>query len=96
MPQLIRYDSVTIDAVSRTPLTAIVDCSVIRIINGDTVNACTLYDASTGGGSLPLPAGADVTYRRSPNRGGHWGFGETILWAQADAGTGPIRVEYLI
>ena len=93
---LIRFDSVTIDAVTRTAIRALVDCHVVTLTNADLVNDCTLYDAETGGGSRPLAAGQSVTYRRRTTDGGQWGTRDVMVWAIADAGTGPIRLEYLL
>ena len=96
MSQKVSYDSVTIDAATRTAITAIVDCDDVTLSNLDTTNDCTLYDAATGGGSRTLAAGDSRAYRRRSSVGGHWRVGDTIIWATAAAGPGPIQVEYLL
>lgn len=95
MSQLIRYSSITIDPATRTALTVPVDCNAVNIWNRDVVNDATLYDAASGGNSRPLAAGTSVSYRRQAMRGDQWHAGETIVWAQSAAGTGPILVECL-
>ena len=92
----VRFDSVTIDAVSRTPILADFECSVVTLRNADLVNDATLYDAASGGSSLTLSAGQSRSFNPSSGiRQVSWRAGDTIVWAQASAGTGPIEVELL-
>jgi hypothetical protein len=94
--QLIRFESVTIDASTRTPIRATVDCQILELHNADLVNDCTLYDAETGGGSWPVQAGTKEAFERHPSYGGQWRNGDIVVWATAAAGTGPIRVKQLL
>jgi hypothetical protein len=92
----LRFHSFTIDAATRTPITADVGCNAVALRNLDTTNACTMFDADTGGGSKTLPAGSEQVFRRQANVGSYWEPGEIILWVTAVSGTGPIVVEYLM
>ena len=93
---IVNFASVTIDSVSRTAIPAQVDCSVVTVRNADTTNDATLYGAATGGTGVTLGAGQSRTFRpQAGSRQLSWRADETVVWAQAAAGTGPIEVECL-
>lgn len=102
MAQRVQFKSVTVDAVSRTAITAPVACSEVSIKNTDTTNDATMYDASSGGNSKALRAGQSERFGggtepgRRPWPTYRWASGETVCWVQADAGTGPIVLTVVV
>ena len=84
----VRFSSFTIDAATRTPITVPAGSKKVIIRNADLANAATLYDADVGGNSIPLAAGTEHELPSVSTTDA------TVVWAQADAGTGPIRAEY--
>lgn len=87
----VRFKSFTIDSVSRTAITVLLACKSIILRNSGSADV-TLYDADTGGESQRLPGGAEHVL--PSERSTAYAEGETVIWAQADSGTGPITVEY--
>ena len=92
--QVLNFRSFTVDSVTRTPITAPVECHGVTLQNVDLENDCLLYDAATGGNSWLLPAGAERSFGGA-SRPVVWRPEDVIVWAQAVDGTGPVRVEYL-
>ena len=93
---IVNFTSVTIDSVSRTAIPAPVDCTVVTVRNADLTNDATLYGAEAGGASVTLAAGQSRTFRpQVGSRQVSWRTDDTVVWAQAVAGTGPIEVECL-
>ena len=93
---VVHFDSVTIDSVSRTPILADFECTVVTVRNADIVNDATLYDAASGGSGITLAAGQSRAFRpQVGSRQVSWRAGDTVVWAQAASGTGPIEVELL-
>ena len=88
--EYVRYASVTIDSVTRTPITVPRGCRRVFLTNADIENDATIYDADAAGSSLPLPAGSRIELPPVSVAGA------TVVWVQASAGTGPIRAEYHI
>lgn len=91
-----RFESFTIDAVSRTPITAQVACHAVVIRNADLVNDCTIYHADSGGSGVTLSAGAERRFEVPSRVGSYFQAAEVVVWAQADAGTGPIHAECVL
>ena len=100
MAQRIRFQSFVIDAVTRTPITVPAVCHSVIVVNQDRVNDCTLYDANAGGDGLLLPAGGQQPFNVLPHAPTHaWpGFEttDTVVWATAIAGTGPLLAIYVV
>lgn len=92
---IVNFASVTIDSAGRTAIPAQVDCTVVQVRNTDLTNDATIYDAATGGTGVTLAAGSSRTFRPQPGRAVTWHANDTVVWAQAAAGTGPIEVECL-
>ena len=91
-----RFSSVTIDAASRTPITAPADCRAIVLRNADLTNDCTIYDADSGGSSITLSSGAERRFGVESRTGRYFASGDVVVWATAAAGTGPITVEAVL
>jgi len=91
-----RFQTTTIDAASRTPITVPVSCRAAVLRNADLTNDCTIYDADVGGTGITLAAGAERRFG-VPHRAGIWFYAnDVVVWAQAAAGTGPIEMEVVL
>ena len=97
MSQKVRFTSVTIDAATFTPIPVSYDCQAVELHNTDTTNDCSLYDNADGTGTAwVLQAGNKERLERPLQYGGQWRNRDTVVWAQAASGTGPIRVKHLL
>ena len=84
------WPTTAIDTVTRTPITLAVDCRSVLLRNDDTDNDVLIYDQNTGGNEKRLPAGGEYEFPQLS----FYRSGDTICWATAVAGTGPLRVEH--
>jgi hypothetical protein len=91
-----RFYSTTIDAASRTPITVPHACRAVVLRNADLTNNCTIYDADIGGTGITLAAGAERRFGVADSKGSCYDQDAVVVWATADAGTGPIEVECIL
>lgn len=91
MPSSLRFvqQSVTIDAVTRTPISLQGGVTRAVIRNTDTVNDCTIYDRDSAGSGVVLAAGRELVIDWPSPVGENT---EILCWATAAAGTGPLTV----
>lgn len=87
----VNYNSFTLNAVTRTPITLAALCSRVVLYNTDLTNGATLYTDDIGGTGKTLPAGGQAQFSWPSPIGD---ASEVLLWGLADAGTPAITVEY--
>jgi hypothetical protein len=101
------FDRLDVAPSVRTPVVAPIACAALSIENEDDVNGGKLWDAATGGNykrlspggqiNLTLPPGLDRKATGSlAQKTRRFDEGQTVVWIEADAGVGPIALEFIL
>jgi hypothetical protein len=101
----IAFDRVTGAVGVRTPIVAPINCSAVGFENTDLVNKAKLWDAAAGGSYKELAKGGAHLVAASHARPAagdtfpknqRFNAGDTIVWYEPAAGTGPLAVEFVL